>query len=195
MFGQKFTNTNEMLQYRLWHYADFDHPKSGQLNTGKERTHGWRINSCDIRGKLHCMHTLLLTCSLRLLACCRTQQAVHEGTGAAQLRYNGNKTERITTANGHLLVNTVDIYYYYTNYFQIWKNWLSGVHIYDVEWQKPKSVCNYLGTDFSVGSFWISSYINSNLIRIGHLTLAWMPVLVFSASIYGLSSNTSFTSL
>jgi hypothetical protein len=35
MFGQKITNTNEMLQYRIWNYADLGHPKSGQLNTAQ----------------------------------------------------------------------------------------------------------------------------------------------------------------
>jgi hypothetical protein len=33
MFGQKFTNTNEMLQYGRIHCADFGGPKLGELNT------------------------------------------------------------------------------------------------------------------------------------------------------------------
>jgi hypothetical protein len=37
MFGQKFTNTNEMLQYRILHYAEFAPAKLAQLNTAIER--------------------------------------------------------------------------------------------------------------------------------------------------------------
>jgi hypothetical protein len=33
MFGQKFINTNEMLQYVILHYADFAPANLGQLNT------------------------------------------------------------------------------------------------------------------------------------------------------------------
>jgi hypothetical protein len=33
MFGQKFTNTNEMLQYMALHFADFVAAKLAQLNT------------------------------------------------------------------------------------------------------------------------------------------------------------------
>jgi hypothetical protein len=33
MFGQKFTNTNEILQCRILHYAKSAYPKSADLNT------------------------------------------------------------------------------------------------------------------------------------------------------------------
>jgi hypothetical protein len=33
MFGQKFINTNEMLQYRILHYAEFAPTELDQLNT------------------------------------------------------------------------------------------------------------------------------------------------------------------
>jgi hypothetical protein len=36
MFGQKITNTNEMLQCRTCYCADFALPKSGQLNEAQE---------------------------------------------------------------------------------------------------------------------------------------------------------------
>jgi hypothetical protein len=35
MFEQKFTNTNEMLQWRIHYCEDFGPPKSGQLNTAR----------------------------------------------------------------------------------------------------------------------------------------------------------------
>jgi hypothetical protein len=36
MFGQKFTNTNEMLQCKILHYAKSAPPKSADLNTAVE---------------------------------------------------------------------------------------------------------------------------------------------------------------
>jgi hypothetical protein len=45
MFGQKFTNTNEMPQYRILHYAKSAPPKSADLNTANT----WPWASISIR--------------------------------------------------------------------------------------------------------------------------------------------------
>jgi hypothetical protein len=63
MFGQKITNTNEMLQCRTCYYADFALSKSGQLNEAlidseetedEEVAHshsGWHWHACLAIGK------------------------------------------------------------------------------------------------------------------------------------------------
>jgi hypothetical protein len=57
MFGQKFTNTNEMLQCGRIHCADFGGPKLGELNTALHTADIELIGTClqsgfgDVGGK------------------------------------------------------------------------------------------------------------------------------------------------
>jgi hypothetical protein len=53
MFGQKITNTNEMLQCRILHYAKSAPPKSADLNTVLGCVHPTSLLGSSIIGSLH----------------------------------------------------------------------------------------------------------------------------------------------